>query len=57
MLGANGIQRITQPIAALAQRFGFRVIEDFPHGERAGWLWVFCEQSQPPRWFLHGIFA
>ena len=27
------------------------------HGERAGWLWVFCEQSQPPRWFLHGIFA
>jgi len=27
------------------------------HGERAGWLWVFCEPSQPPRWFLHGIFA
>lgn len=27
------------------------------HGERAGWLWVFCEPSQPPRWFLHGLFA
>lgn len=35
------------------------VLRDYyvAHGERTGWLWVFCEQTLPPRWFLHGVFA